>query len=257
MHPDLVRATGLEVDLEQAREPVGLEGLVVGDAVSAVAHHRELVVVVRVAPDRRVDRSAQRVRVALDQRVVGLVDGAVTEGVLEHGVGMLGLADHHHAARADVEALHDPLSLAGTAGGDPEPGTGQVAHHGRAGPARRGVDGHADRLVDHHDGVVVVDDPDPLDDLGDHRERVGLERDRHIEHRAAVDPVALADSSAVDLHEPLGDQVGGLRTGEAEHPGHRGVDSLTGEAVGNEDGALLGTSGHRRLLTRWSHHGSR
>ena len=58
--------------------------------------------------------------------------------------------------------------------GDPETGAGEVPDHGRPGPAGRGVDGNADGLVDHHDGVVVVDDLDPLDDLGDHLERVGL-----------------------------------------------------------------------------------
>ena len=69
-----------------------------------------------------------------------------------------------------------PCALAGSARGDPEAGTGEVADDGRAGPARRGVHGDAHRLVDHHDGVVVVDDPDPLDDLRDHLERVGLRR---------------------------------------------------------------------------------
>ena len=64
------------------------------------------------------------------------------------------------------------------AGGDPEAGAGEVTDDRRAGPAGRGVDGDADRLVDHHDGVVVVDDLDALDDLGHHLERVGLGRDR-------------------------------------------------------------------------------
>ena len=62
----------------------------------------------------------------------------------------------------------------------------------------RGVDGDADRLVDHHDRVVVVDDPDALDDLGHDRERVAQRRDDDVEHRAGVHPVALADDGAVD-----------------------------------------------------------
>ena len=48
-------APGLEVDLEERGEAVRLERLVVGDAVPAVGHHRELVVGPRVAPDRGVD----------------------------------------------------------------------------------------------------------------------------------------------------------------------------------------------------------
>ena len=55
-----------------------------GDAVPAVGHHRELVVGLRVPADRGVDGALERVGVALDQRVVGLVDRAVAEGVLEH-----------------------------------------------------------------------------------------------------------------------------------------------------------------------------
>ena len=125
-----------------------------------------------------------------------------------------------------------------------KPGAGEVADHGRTGPARRGVHGDADGLVDHHDGVVVVDDPDALDDLGLHLERVTLGRDRHVEHRTAVDPVALADGRPVDVHQALGDQVGGLGAGEAEHPRHRGVDALAGQTVGDEDRALLGVGGH-------------
>ena len=58
-----------------------------------------------------------------------------------------------------------------------KPARGQVPDHGRAGPARRGVHGDADRLVDHHDRRVVVDDLDPLDHLGDDGQRVGLDRD--------------------------------------------------------------------------------
>ena len=77
MHPDLVGAAGLEVDLEQAGEPVRLERLVVGDAVLAVLLHRELPVGLRVPADRRVDGALERVGVALHQRVVGLVDRAV------------------------------------------------------------------------------------------------------------------------------------------------------------------------------------
>src|SRR3546814_10470652 len=90
-----------------------------------------------VPPDRRIDGAGQRVRVPLHECVVGLGDGAVPEGVLEHRVGVLGLADHHHAGGADVEALHDALALGGTTGRDPITGTGQVPDHGRPGPDRK------------------------------------------------------------------------------------------------------------------------
>ena len=90
----------------------------------------------------------------------------------------------------------------------------------------RGVDGDADRLVDHDDGRVVVDDLDALDDLGDDLERVGLDRDLDVEHRALQHPLALADVGAVEPHPAVGDQLGGPRPGQAEQLGHRDVDPL-------------------------------
>ena len=74
VHADLVGAPGLELDLEQRGEPVRLQRVVVGDAVPAAFAHGELVVVLGVPEDRRVDGAGERVRMALDQGVVGLVD---------------------------------------------------------------------------------------------------------------------------------------------------------------------------------------
>ena len=74
VHPDLVRAAGLEVDIEQRRGPERLDRLVVGDARAAAGDHRELVVGARVPADRGVDGAAARIRMALDERGVALVD---------------------------------------------------------------------------------------------------------------------------------------------------------------------------------------
>ena len=49
------------------------------------------------AADRGVDGALEGVGVTLHERVVDLVDRTVPEGILEHRVGVLGLADHHHA----------------------------------------------------------------------------------------------------------------------------------------------------------------
>ena len=159
---------------------------------------------------------------------------------------------------ADVEALDDALALAW-------PRWWRCGSRRRRGGRRRwdrvqpgeGCTATPTGLSITTIGVVVVDDPDALDDLGHDLERVGLRRDRHVEHRAGVDAVALADAAAVDLHESLGDQVGGPGAGEAEHPRHRGVDALAGQAVGHEDGALLGVRWSRLLATRTARHGCR
>ena len=103
-------------------------------------------------------------------------------------------------------------------------------------PGRR-VHGDADRLVDHHDRVVVVDDPDALDDLGLHLERVGQRRDRHLE-QASRAPAGrswpTAAPSRCDV--ALADQVGRAGAREPEHPGHRGVDPLPRQPLGHGAG---------------------
>ena len=85
----------LEFDLEQRCVPMGLKRVVVGDALAARRPDHELVVVPRAANDRCVDGAAQRIEVALDHRVVRLVDGAATEGPLQPRVGDLGLRHDH------------------------------------------------------------------------------------------------------------------------------------------------------------------
>src|SRR5450759_1856545 len=79
VNPDLVGAPGLEMDLDQGGRPESLDHLVVGDARFAAGQHRELVVVVGVAPDRSVDGALHRIGQSLDKRVVGLVDRALLE----------------------------------------------------------------------------------------------------------------------------------------------------------------------------------
>src|SRR5215204_3782895 len=74
VHADLMGAPGLEVDREQACEAVSLERVVVRDALAPAVLDRELEVVLRMPRDRRVDSAGVRVRVALHERVVRLVD---------------------------------------------------------------------------------------------------------------------------------------------------------------------------------------
>ena len=95
----------------------------------------------------------------------------------------------------------------------------------------------------HHDRVVVVDDLDALDHLGHDRDRVDGRGDVDVEHRAGVDPVGLGRRLPVDADVALGDQVGGAGAGEPEHPGHRGVDALAGQAVRHGDGRGRGRCG--------------
>ena len=174
-----------------------------GDAVPAAVDDRHLVVRAGMAADRRVDRAGERIRVALDQRVVGLVDRAGLEGPLQHRVRLLALGDHHQARGADVETLHDALPLRHPGGRDPEAGAGQVAQHRRPVPAQARVGSDPDRLVDHDDVVVVVDDPQSLDRLRRSPPRPAARRAPTSSMRPGADPVGLAQhASPSRLTEP-------------------------------------------------------
>ena len=140
-----------------------------------------------------------------------------------------------------------PLALRGAARGDPEAGTAQVADHCGPGPSHRGVYGDPDRLVDHHDLVVVVDDPDALDHLGHHLQRVLLAGEDHLEQGSGDQPVGLRGRLAVHVHQLARDQLGRLAAGDAEHPGQRDVDPLPAEALRDLQGALLAV-GRRSFL---------
>ena len=130
-----------------------------------------------------------------------------------------------------------------------KPAAGQVPDHGRSGPAGRRVHGDADRLVDHDDGVVVVDDLDALDDLGDDLERVGR---RPGSRRRASRRRAPGRSWRRRPRRPArGPRAISSAARVRERPNiraMRGVDPLAGETVGDRDDACSRRvgSGHDR-----------
>ena len=137
--------------------------LVVGDAVPAVGDDGHLVVGGRMPADRRLDRPRERIRMPLDEGVVGLVHRPGSEGAFEHGVGDLTLRDDHQPRGPDIQPLHDALSLRHPGRRDPESRPDQMPEHRRSGPPDARMRRDADRLVDHDDVVVVVADRQPLD----------------------------------------------------------------------------------------------
>ena len=218
-----------------------------GDRVLAVGGDGEAPVRRRVPADRRVDGPRQRIGVALHQRVVGLVDGPVTERPLEQRVRPLGRRHHHQTGRADVQAVDDPLALGRPGGGDAVPRRGQAPDHRGAGPADGGVRGHADRFVDDDDVRVRVQDRHPLDRLGDHG---GLgPRFGHLD----LDPghpgelVGLAHGVPVEQDLALAGEVRHRGPRDAQEAGDTGVDAHAVEPVGDGEGADLT---HRRGPSR-------
>jgi hypothetical protein len=70
VHPDLMGAAGLEVDVKQAGGPEHLEGVVMGDAVPAVLGDRELPLASAMTADWGVDRPTRGVRMSLHHSVI-------------------------------------------------------------------------------------------------------------------------------------------------------------------------------------------
>ena len=146
---------------------------------------------------------------ALHDGVVPLVHLAVAERPLEDAVRPLALRDDHQPAGADVEAVHDALPLGGAAGRDAVTDSGHTADHGRAGPARARVRGDADRLVDHHDVVVAVHDPQARYRLRHDVDRRGRGGQRDLQPGAGGDLVGLGPGDAVDGDVTGVDEGGG------------------------------------------------
>ena len=166
VHADLVRATRLEVHLKQAGMREGLERVVVRHARAPTADDRHLVVRARVAGDGRVNGAGQWIEVALRDRAIDLGRRPLLELPLEIGVRRLALGHHHEPGGPDIEPVHDALALRRARRGDPVARSSEASNHGGAIPARTGMCGDTDGLVDDHDVVIVVDDAHALDRLG-------------------------------------------------------------------------------------------
>ncbi len=220
VNPNLVGAPGLEADVEQAGSAEGLDRLVVRDAVTPARDDGELVVGAGMAADRGVDRPTRRVGMPLHQRPVALVDLALPERVFQPGVRDLAFRDDHQPGRANVEPVHDALPLCRPAGRDAVPGRGQPAGDGGTFPSGARVGRDPDRLVDHDQVGVLVNDPQARDPFGEPGGRawgraVGK---RDVEQRAGGDPGRLARRGPVEARVPGFDEARRRRPGEPEDP---------------------------------------
>ncbi len=234
VHPDLMRASGLEVDIQQRRRPERLGRLVVGDARPPPGDHGELVVGAVMAPDRRIDRPAARIGMTLDEGGVPLIDGPIAKRPLERRIGPLALGHHHDPGRADVEAVHDTLPFGRPGRRDPVAQRGQPADDRRARPPWAWMRGDADRLVDRDQVVVVVDHGQTRRRFG--RAGAGIPGrrlgQRHLDPRAFVNLGRPGGHLAVDQHLTGIDEVGGSGPRQAEQPRQRDVQAQPGQALG-------------------------
>ena len=113
-----------------------------------------------------------------------------------------------------------------------KPAPARWLEHVGAAPAQAGVRRDADRLVDHHDVVVVVHDPDAgAPARGTHRCGAGRSSSSTSSIAPARTRSDLLTEAAVHQHATGADQFRDPTAGQPEHPGHRGVDPLAVQPV--------------------------
>ena len=127
MDPNLVRSSCFQVQLEQRRSDERLERLVMGHAWPTSGNHRHLVIGSGMTPYRGLNGAGERIRVALDKSVIGLVHRPRPERPFQDRIGRLALRDDHQSGGSDVESLHDPLPFGYSRRRDSEPGSGKMA----------------------------------------------------------------------------------------------------------------------------------
>src|SRR5919204_5908406 len=145
VHPDLMGAPGLKMDIEETRRAKRLDGLVVRHTRPPPGDDREPVVRARMTVDRGVDGATAWVGMALHECGIALVNAAVLEGTLELGIGALALGDDHDTCRPCVKAMHHSLTLRSARGGNPISHGRESSRDRGPGPAWAGMGRDTDR----------------------------------------------------------------------------------------------------------------
>jgi hypothetical protein len=242
---DLVRPAGQRVERQQGVPAAGAEHLVFSRRSPTTGHHGHALPVARVAPDRRLDTSADRWRLPAHEGQVFLLDAAVAELAHQAGLCRIGLGHHQQPARLFVEPMDDPRS---TDTGDRaerlasvERAPKQGIHQRPAAVPGRRVHDQPGRLVDDQHRLVVIRDLE-RDRLGRQRRvRRRAELDAHL--LASLEPVARAAPRAVDQGAPIAEEPLGVGPADAAH-GRNGEVDAPGRS-GSGDRAACDPCRHR------------
>ena len=210
MHPDLVRATGLEPHVqERVRGEKSLYFEVRDSVPRPRGVERVPRGIVAVAADRRLDPATARTRVAAYESEVLALELAPANEVLKAGESLLTAGNHEQSGCVPVEPMHDASPLLRPAhGASATKGAGE-----RSGDVpRTGVDDDAGWLVDDEHVLVLPRDLEAgrVRLLGRQGLWFGqLDHDLLAGHQ----PVALGTRQAVHAHSTICDQPlhGGAR----------------------------------------------
>jgi len=170
VHADLMRAPRVKTQAQQGHSTEGaLEREVGARLASPDTAYGHLGADLRVAPDRRLDRSRSRRRAAFDHRQVFALDQALAQGGLQQAMGVLGTRDDEQTRGIPVEPVHDPGTPWLATRGPPCQQLGERALLVAAG----GVHHQARGLVDYEQVLVLPDDAQSWGVIGRHC-RLGL-----------------------------------------------------------------------------------
>lgn len=175
--------------------------------------------------DRRVDGATGRIGMALHQCVIALVDGARLEGALEHRVRAFRERHHHDTGGADVESMHDALTLMDSRRADAETRRGQAAEHRRSVPADRGVRSDTRRFVDRDDVGVRVENLHALDLDGRILHRRRRFRQAYFQPGPGDQLVGFPRGRTVDVDAAVFGQCRRSRPRQSEEPRQTRVDA--------------------------------
>ncbi len=237
MHADLMRSSGEKLELDEREACRRGDRAVAGGRGPAVGAHRHALAFRGVAADRGLDRAPQRLRSAVYDRQIALLDPPRGEIRGQRAIGLRRPRHDQHAARSLVEAMHDP-GAPGAADTRHLGERSQEAVHQRAGRLPgAGVNGESGGLVQHDEIVVAKKHPQlaglgfdpriaalrwiPGDALAGAHEVPGLRAENSVESEVAgTDPLLDLVARQVEVErdgavEPL------ARFGLGDAPGAR------------------------------------
>src|SRR5690606_33014604 len=242
MHPDLVRASRLDLDVQEGGVAEPLQHAEVGHGRAAVGHYRHPLAVARVAADRRVDRAFVLADHPMDQGDVALDDIALLPLLDQITSRLLVLRDDDQARGVLVQAVYDPGPLPTHQERDVR---AQRLHDvdERAVLVPRCRVGHQARGLVEDDDVVVLVDHRNRDVLGGQIVRLGDRREENLDGVALVDAARRSGRLSVDVHIPGLDERLRVATADLRHPGgNQAVESLSvllGRHIQNDPDRIL------------------
>jgi hypothetical protein len=224
MDPDLMGATGMELEAEEINGGKPGDHVRVGARRPPGGRNRHSLAVARMAGDWRLDHGGTLREMAPRQRCVRAGDATLPEQVTEPAVREIGFGDQHEARGVAIEPVHDPRSaLHATA--QSRAASDKRVHQGVVPMTGRRVHDQARGFVDDREVLVLPHD-------GERNVR-GSELPRWLARREDDGDLLTPGEHARGTRRDttyrdgfVGDESGGLGAGELELVGEEAVEAF-------------------------------